>query len=162
MPEAARKPTPHGGGGPRAPVLKPTEDQRRLVERLTAFGISQTAICRWLVEDGLPCRSITTLNRQFRQEQLHGRERIMSQLGHKLLEIALSDRPNNLVALMILARKLGGPGWRGLMEDNQVLVPPESNGTPMIYPVAARERAPVDAGPVIEATINPDEEEQAA
>jgi hypothetical protein len=105
----------------RKPSFTPTDDQRKLVGRLTAFGVSKQSICQWLVENGVPCGSEHTLDKRFKQDIASGRDRIMAQVGHKLIEIAMSDRPNNLTALMILARKYGGPGWQGLMEDSQAV-----------------------------------------
>jgi hypothetical protein len=105
----------------RKPSFTPTPEQRQLVGRLTAFGISKQSICRWLVEDGVPCGSQVTLDKRFKDDIASGRERIMAQMGHKLIEIAMSDRSNNLTALMILARKFGGPEWQGLMEDSQTV-----------------------------------------
>jgi hypothetical protein len=91
----------------------PTEDQRLLVERLAAFNISEDAICAELSRgDGPACRSRTTLRRTFKQELALGRERMVNLLGHKLLDIALSDRPNNLTAISMLLRAIGGPMWR--------------------------------------------------
>jgi hypothetical protein len=97
--------------GNRAPVFQPTEQQRILVERLAAFNISQDAICAELTREGVPCRTTDTLRRRFGPELALGRERMKMLLGHKVLDIALSDRPNNLAAALALLRVLD-PAWR--------------------------------------------------
>jgi hypothetical protein len=113
-----------------------------MVERLTAFGISQPAICAELVRDGVPCRSLTTLARRFGAELAMGRERMINTLGHKVLDIALSDRPNNLNAALALLRMLD-PRWREPKEPAADAENPAAPnpGIAMIYPREDMERA---------------------
>jgi hypothetical protein len=103
---------PKRGRGDRAPSFTPTPEMRAKVELLAAFNVSQEAICAELVRDGVACRSTHTLRRQFKLELAYGRERMVATLGRKVLDIALSERPNNLSAAMFLLRTVGGPMWR--------------------------------------------------
>jgi hypothetical protein len=111
-----------------------------MVERLVAFRIAESAICAELVRDGVNCRSAETLRKRFKQEIALGQERMVNLLGHRVLEIALSDRPNNLTACLAILRTLR-PEWRepretGTVELPEVPVPPGA----MIYPRLDLER----------------------
>jgi hypothetical protein len=111
----------------RAPLFTPTAAMRQKVELLAAFGVSQAMICAELVRDGVPCRCDNTLRKKFKAELERGRERMVAALGNKVLQIALSDRPNNLQAAMFLLGKLGGAMWREPKADETSL-PPVSDG----------------------------------
>jgi len=96
----------------RRPSFTPTDDQRALVERLKAFNISDVAICNELVRDGVDCRSVKTLHKKFGPELTHAKDRMVNLLGHKVLDIALSYRPNNLAAALALLRMAETGSWR--------------------------------------------------
>jgi hypothetical protein len=105
-------PPPRSRGRPRT-IPPPTAEERKLVEVVAGLGVSQAALCHKLTAMGWPsCKSIRQLKRRFGPELQHGREHLITGLGRKVLEIALSDRPNNLSAAIFLLRTLGGPMWR--------------------------------------------------
>jgi hypothetical protein len=92
----------------------------------------------------VPCRTSDTLRKKFKQELALGRERMVNLLGHKVLEIALSDRPSNLSACLALLRILD-PRWR---EPKEATENPEASGIPtgaVIYPRKDLERSLVPA-----------------
>jgi hypothetical protein len=115
MPGAVALPTPE----PLTPRRKrgpapytPTPEIRKLITVLAGFGISQPAMVEVLKREGLPCTAVTTLRRSFRTELKLGKEMLITSLGLKLYEHAMSDKPTAYNALVFLLKTVGGQAWR--------------------------------------------------
>jgi hypothetical protein len=131
---------------------------REHVSMLTAFNVSEQAICNELVRRGVPCGSRVTLRRRFKAELAMGRDRMVAALGRKVLEIALSDRQNNLAAAQYLLGKLGGPLWRE-PKDEAPLLPVTDERVRFYMPSNGRDQldaAEDEAGPTIEGKVDSD------
>jgi hypothetical protein len=89
----------------------PTPEQRRLVTLLGSIGISQPTMRKLLAVNGPSC-SIPTLRKAFRDELRSGREMMIAQLGARMYQIAMSDKPQAFSALCFLLRTFGGEQWR--------------------------------------------------
>jgi hypothetical protein len=152
MPEAVALPAPDPE--PRRkrghPPFIPTPEQRQVIAALAAFGISQKAMVELLRREGVPCVSDKTLVKAFRDELKHGRELMISALGTRMYDIAMSDRPNAYNALCFLLRTFGGPAWRVADAKDEVPPPPET-GVAMIFPRPEMTRAEEPTPPTIEA-----------
>jgi hypothetical protein len=85
---------------------------RKLITVLAGFGISQQAMVAVLKREVLPCTAVTTLRRSFRTELKLGKEMLITSLGQKLYEHAMSDKPTAYNALVFLLKTFGGQAWR--------------------------------------------------
>jgi hypothetical protein len=134
-------------------TFEPTDEQRYMVELLSAFGIPERAICAELMRQGVQCASDNTLRRKFRAELTNGRDRLVATLGQRVLAIAMSNQTNNLTACQYLLHRIGGPMWREPKEDIADEVP--ANTGAMIYPRAELERRVEGLQPTIDAEPEP-------
>ncbi len=70
------------------PPFKPTREQRKMVEAMAGFGISQEEIAA-CIGDGI---SVTTLVKYFRQELNTATAKMVAQVGAGLFQAALKAR----------------------------------------------------------------------
>lgn len=70
-----------------APSFKPTDEQRRLVQQMTAVGIKQVDIARVLTEGGI-CHK--TLTKHFREEIDTGKTKAVAAVAGALFNTALA------------------------------------------------------------------------
>jgi hypothetical protein len=157
MPEVAALPAPDSrprrkrGGQP----FEPTPELRRLIAALATFGISQQAMTELLRRDGVPCVHVRTLARAFREELKIGRELMISALGTRMYDIAMSNHPSAFGATAFLLRTFGGPAWR-VADNKDEAPPPPDNAGAMIFPRADLMRTGGDPpAATIEATAEP-------
>ena len=73
------------GGG--APPLKPTDEERRLVQQMTAVGIKQVDIARVIREGGI-CHK--TLTKHFREEIDTGKTKAIAAVAGALFNTAMA------------------------------------------------------------------------
>jgi hypothetical protein len=138
-------------------MFVPTDEQRAIVELLTAFGVSRQAICTELVRNGVPCRSVTTLQKRFKREIEQGTDRLAITLGRRLMSLALGDGPHAFAATTFLLRTRCGVAWRDPKELADTDSTAAQNTGAWIYPQAEMQReqpaVPVaPTGPTIDAT----------
>jgi hypothetical protein len=110
---------------------RPEPEWRQLVEIMAMLGHSRKAIVREFVLRGLPCRSLSTLNRLFHHELAHGKERRLAAYGVKLHSIAMGNSPSALGALKYLLMTLAarsGVLRRRPWTMTALMCPPASDG----------------------------------
>jgi hypothetical protein len=107
-----------------------------------------------LARDGIDCRSTDTLRKKFKQEIALGRERMLTLVSHRVLDIALSDRPSSLSACLAILRMLD-PRWRE-PKDVETTEPAPANGS-WIYP-----RKDLERDPTVPAIIDVEPEPESA
>jgi hypothetical protein len=133
-------------------MFMPTDEQRAIVELLTAFGVSRQAICTELVRNGVPCRSVTTLQKRLKREIEQGTDRLAITLGRRLMSLALGDGPHAFAATTFLLRTRCGVAWRDPKELADTDPTAAQNTGAWIYPQATMEPPEAPAGPTIDAT----------
>jgi hypothetical protein len=58
-----------------------------------------------------------------------GREKLIARLGSRMVELALSDRPQAFSAMCFLLRTIGGPQWR-VVDPRSDEAPPGAGDAP--------------------------------
>jgi hypothetical protein len=85
------------------PKFKPTEEQRRMVKSMSAYGVRQEDIGKVV---GL--RSPKTLRKHFREELTQGSINAVARVGQTLYQMATSGK--HVVATIFFLKSRGG--WR--------------------------------------------------
>lgn len=122
--------------GPGRPAHAPTDESRRQVEQLAAYGLKHDMIAKVV---GI---SDVTLRAHYGHELEVGLARTLERVANSLVEKAVSDRPDAVNAAKFFLQSQGG--WKERVEQDIVSRPEDRHDA--VRDVIAKRRAERDGG----------------